>query len=58
MAELEADAARHGAAVARLDTNRHLIEAQALYRSIGYAEIPPFNDEVFAHHWFEKQLGE
>jgi ribosomal protein S18 acetylase RimI-like enzyme len=56
MAALEADAVRHGAAVARLDTNRHLTEAQALYRSIGYAEIPPFNDEVFADHWFEKNL--
>jgi DNA-binding MarR family transcriptional regulator len=56
MAELEADAARHGAAVARLDTNRHLTEAQALYRSIGYVEIPAFNDEVFADHWFEKAL--
>ena len=40
----------------RLDTNRHLTEAQALYRSIGYREIPAFNDEVFADHWFEKDL--
>jgi DNA-binding MarR family transcriptional regulator len=56
LAELEADAVRHGAAVARLDTNRHLTEAQALYRSIGYRGIPPFNDEPFADHWFEKRL--
>ena len=56
MAELEADAMRHGAAVTRLDTNRRLTEAQTLYRSIGYVEIPPFNDEVFADHWFEKRL--
>jgi DNA-binding MarR family transcriptional regulator/N-acetylglutamate synthase-like GNAT family acetyltransferase len=56
MAALEADAVRHGAAATRLDTNRHLTEAQTLYRSIGYSEIPPFNDEVFADHWFEKRL--
>jgi len=56
MAALEADAVHRGATVARLDTNRHLTEAQTLYRSIGYVEIPPFNDEVFADHWFEKDL--
>jgi len=57
LAELEADAVRHGAAAVRLDTSRHLTEAMALYRSVGYREIPPFNDEVFADHWFEKRLG-
>jgi ribosomal protein S18 acetylase RimI-like enzyme len=56
MAALEADASRNGNAVVRLDTNRHLVEAQALYRSLGYREIPAFNDEVFADHWFEKRL--
>jgi len=25
-------------------------------RSAGYAEVPAFNDEPYAHHWFEKQL--
>ncbi len=54
--ELEAVAARHGSAAVRLDTNRALTEAIALYRSSGYVEIPPFNDEPFAHHWFEKML--
>jgi DNA-binding MarR family transcriptional regulator len=56
MAALEADAARHGNPLVRLDTNRHLVEAQELYRSLGYREIPAFNDEVFADHWFEKRL--
>ena len=56
MTELEADAVRHGALVARLDTNRNLVEAQRLYGSIGYREVPAFNDEVFADHWFEKTL--
>ena len=27
-----------------------------LYRSPGYLEVEPFNDERYAHHWFEKQL--
>jgi DNA-binding MarR family transcriptional regulator/GNAT superfamily N-acetyltransferase len=40
----------------RLDTNRALIEAHALYRSEGYREIARFNDNPYADHWFEKQL--
>ena len=39
-----------------LETNRALTEAIALYRSAGYREVPAFNDEPFADHWFEKQL--
>ena len=31
-------------------------EAIALYRSAGYREVPAFNDEPFAHHWFFKRL--
>jgi DNA-binding MarR family transcriptional regulator/GNAT superfamily N-acetyltransferase len=57
LAELEALAARSGATVARLETNRALIEAIALYESVGYVEVPPFNDEPFADHWFEKKIG-
>jgi GNAT superfamily N-acetyltransferase len=55
--ELERWAIRSGASTTRLETNRALVEAIALYRSAGYVEVPPFNDEPFAHHWFEKQLG-
>lgn len=52
------DAARDaGSTVVRLDTNRTLTEAIQLYRSAGYAEIPAFNDEPYAHHWFEKRLA-
>jgi DNA-binding MarR family transcriptional regulator/GNAT superfamily N-acetyltransferase len=40
----------------RLETNRTLTEAQALYRASGYREVSPFNDEPYAHHWFEKPL--
>jgi len=25
-------------------------------RSAGYAEMKAFNDERYAHHWFEKHL--
>lgn len=30
--------------------------AIALYRSSGYEEVPAFNAEPYAHHWFEKPL--
>jgi DNA-binding MarR family transcriptional regulator/GNAT superfamily N-acetyltransferase len=55
--QLEAQAARSGARVAQLETNRHLTEAIGMYRAYGYAEVPPFNDEPFADHWFEKRLA-
>jgi len=54
--ELEDHAARHGARALRLETNRTLTEAISLYRSAGYVEVPAFNDEPYAHHWFEKQI--
>jgi DNA-binding MarR family transcriptional regulator/GNAT superfamily N-acetyltransferase len=54
---LEALIAQSGATTARLDTNRTLVEAIAMYRAAGYVEIPAFNDEPFAHHWFEKRLS-
>jgi DNA-binding MarR family transcriptional regulator len=57
LTELEASALRSGASTARLETNRALVEAIAMYRSAGYVEVPAFNDEPFAHHWFEKQLA-
>jgi hypothetical protein len=41
----------------RLETSDLLHEAIALYRSAGYEEVPAFNDEPFAHHWFAKELG-
>jgi DNA-binding MarR family transcriptional regulator/GNAT superfamily N-acetyltransferase len=56
LSELEGRARDSGATVARLDTNRNLTEAIAMYRSSGYEEVPRFNDEPYAHHWFQKQL--
>ncbi|MEU4396044.1 MarR family winged helix-turn-helix transcriptional regulator [Kribbella sp. NPDC023855] len=56
LAELEKQAVAHGSAVLRLETNRSLTEAIALYRATGYTEVPAFNTEPYAHHWFEKHL--
>jgi DNA-binding MarR family transcriptional regulator len=55
--ELEGQARAHGASTARLETNRNLTEAVAMYRSAGYREVPAFNTEPYAHHWFEKDLS-
>lgn len=54
--ELEQLAHEARASAIRLDTNKALVEAIALYRSSGYKEVPAFNREPFAHHWFEKAL--
>jgi GNAT superfamily N-acetyltransferase len=56
LAELEAHAAANGVRILRLETNRSLSEAIGLYRSAGYREVAAFNDEPYAHHWFEKSL--
>lgn len=56
LAELEARAAAVGRTVLRLDTNKVLDEAIGLYRAYGFREIPAFNDEPYAHHWFEKEV--
>ena len=56
LAELEAYARRSGRSTTRLETNRGLSEAIALYRSEGYVEVEPFNDEPYADHWFAKRL--
>ena len=47
---------RLGHAGVRLYTERSLSEAQAMYRSRGYVEIPRYNDDPYATHWFEKRL--
>ena len=54
--ELEQQAANAGTTLIRLETNGSLTEAIALYRTAGYDEVPAFNDEPYAHHWFEKSL--
>jgi DNA-binding MarR family transcriptional regulator/GNAT superfamily N-acetyltransferase len=52
---LEKEAAGLGLGLLRLETNRGLHEAQALYRRNGYREVPAFNDDPYADHWFEKR---
>lgn len=56
LGELERYAAERGWTAVRLDTNRSLTEAIAMYRSAGYREIEPFNTEHYADYWFEKPL--
>ncbi|MCG7210451.1 MULTISPECIES: bifunctional helix-turn-helix transcriptional regulator/GNAT family N-acetyltransferase [Streptomyces] len=56
LTELEARAAGHGYDTLRLDTNKTLDAAISLYHSFGFREVPAFNDEPYAHHWFEKRI--
>lgn len=53
---LEREAAERDLTVVRLDTHAVLTEAQAMYRACGYAEIPRYDDNPYAGHWFEKRL--
>jgi DNA-binding MarR family transcriptional regulator/GNAT superfamily N-acetyltransferase len=57
LAELERLARESGSSGTRLDTNRNLTEAIAMYRASGYEEVAPFSDERYAHHWFEKSFS-
>jgi hypothetical protein len=41
----------------RLDTHRSLEAARAMYLRNGYREIPAYNDNPYAHHWFEKRIA-
>jgi DNA-binding MarR family transcriptional regulator/GNAT superfamily N-acetyltransferase len=54
--ELEQQARDRGVDLVHLETNKTLREATSLYRSAGYVEVDAFNDEPYAHHWFEKRL--
>jgi DNA-binding MarR family transcriptional regulator len=56
LTELEARARANGARRLQLETRNELREAIALYRSGGYREVPAFNDEPYADHWFEKTV--
>ena len=54
---LEEQARALGHETVRLYTNRSLAEAKAMYRARGYVEIPRYNDDPYANHWFEKRLA-
>lgn len=56
LAELEERARGRGVQRLQLETRDVLREAIGLYTSAGYREVPPFNDEPYADHWFEKTV--
>jgi DNA-binding MarR family transcriptional regulator/GNAT superfamily N-acetyltransferase len=55
--ELEGRARTHDVQLMRLETKDVLTEAIQMYRTSGYIEVNPFNDEPYADHWFEKPLA-
>lgn len=56
MVELERRAVAFGAQQLVLDTNQSLAAAAELYRSTGFLEVPPYNDNPNANHWYAKAL--
>ncbi len=54
--ELEARCRTIGHHTVRLDTNATLATAIALYERSGYIAIERYNENPYAHHWFEKPL--
>lgn len=55
---LEAKAIELGATRGVLDTNATLTSALALYRAAGWVEVPKYNDNEEATHWFAKELND
>lgn len=56
LAALEDAAAALGATRMVLDTNASLEAAAALYRSSGYLDVPAYNDNPNATHWYARDL--
>jgi GNAT superfamily N-acetyltransferase len=56
LAELEAVARKLEVTRLELDTRDDLVEARRLYERYGFDEVPAFNAEPYAEHWFAKQL--
>lgn len=56
IAAAENEAQRQNVPLLRLDTNRALPGAIAIYRHWGWNEIPRFNDDPYAEVFFEKAL--
>ena len=56
LGHLEAEARSSGRLRVVLDTNKSLAEAISMYRALGYDAIERYNDNPYAHHWFEKML--
>lgn len=53
---LAQEASSRGVLTLRLETNRALAEARRLYETAGFTEVGAFNDEPYAHHWFQRDL--
>jgi GNAT superfamily N-acetyltransferase len=53
---LEQTARQLGYERVRLDTGPKQVHGLALYRSAGYEDVPPYNDNPFACFWGEKVL--
>jgi len=58
LAALEAEARALGLRRVVLDTNRSLLEAQAMYRKAGYRDIERYNENSYADFFFEKRLDD
>ena len=57
MRAVEAAARDMGLTHLRLEASRHLPEAQTLYLRDGWTEIPRYNSNPHADHWFEKRIS-
>ncbi|MFD8505629.1 GNAT family N-acetyltransferase [Streptomyces sp. NPDC059687] len=53
---LAESASTRGMSTLRLETNQTLTEARRLYETAGFVEVEAFNDEPYAHHWFQRDL--
>lgn len=58
LARLDGIAAERGCRAIRLDTSAYLTAAVSLYRSVGYREVPAYNENPKADLWFERPLQE
>ncbi|BEJ16616.1 hypothetical protein CspHIS471_0600170 [Cutaneotrichosporon sp. HIS471] len=56
LVHLEAQCVALGAHTIRLDTKDVLTEAIAMYKKYGYYEVPRYNDNPYATHFFEKKV--
>ena len=56
LAALEHAACERKMRAIRLDTHESLTEAIQFYRLSGYREIARYNNNPYAHHWFDKTL--
>ncbi|CAK9779508.1 putative acetyltransferase [Cutaneotrichosporon oleaginosum] len=57
LTHLEAQCGALGAHTIRLDTKDVLHEAIAMYKKHGYQEVPRYNDNPYATHFFEKKTA-